>query len=313
MGRSVGSPTAGHLLGGARLADAPYLRIAPAYAHGDVRGGLGSLVAMVDRAAQRVRKAYPNAVLNVGHLSRPGGGEVDRHVSHESGRDVDIGFYVRSAQDKPLASDHFVPFQGDGTAKSWPGAFFDDARNWALVRALLTDGQAHVTHIFVAAPLRARLLAYAAKSGASRELRDRAALAMLQPKGALPHDDHFHVRISCPPWQRECVEVPVRKKPALVAKVPIAHGRARAHAAATADRDEPRGPARGLATPPPSARLHAAQKPEPTSGSTFGALFFGGEPAAAAKAVEAPAEPSHGDADEKSTGASPIDDVDGPM
>ncbi len=235
MGRSVGSPTAGHLVGGSRLPEAPYLRVVPAYAQGEVRWGLGSLVGMIDRAARRVRKDHPDAVLSVGHLSRQGGGEVDRHVSHESGRDADIAFYVRNAQGKQIFAEHFVQFHGDGTASSWPGAFFDDARNWALVRALVTDPQARVTHIFVATPLRARLLAYAAKSGAPVELRDRAALVMVQPHGALPHDDHFHVRISCPAWQRECVEIPVKKKPALVARVPTPKGRARAFGHESAD------------------------------------------------------------------------------
>lgn len=227
MGRSVGSPTAGHLVGGSRLPDEPYLRVFPVYAQSEVRWGLGSLVGMIDRAAQKVRKLYPDAVLSVGHLSRQGGGEIDRHASHESGRDADIGFYVRNVQGRPLLAEHFVPFRGDGTASTWPGAYFDDARNWALVRALVTDPQAHVTYIFVATPLRARLLSYAQKIGAPPEIRERAAMLMAQPRGSLPHDDHFHVRIGCPASQKECIEFPLRKKPALVAKVPVPSARTR--------------------------------------------------------------------------------------
>ena len=55
LGRSLGSPTNGHLLGGSHLGDAPYLRIVPFYAQGDVRWGLELLVSMVDRAARTVR------------------------------------------------------------------------------------------------------------------------------------------------------------------------------------------------------------------------------------------------------------------
>jgi len=159
LGRSVGSPTEGHLIGGAHLADGAHLRIVPIYATGDARWGLEPLVTMIDHAAKVVRKQFPDAVLNVGHLSRAGGGEIDRHASHESGRDADIGFYVKNQQDKPIYADHFVAFRGDGTATSWPGALFDDARNWALVSAIATDTHARVSHIFVATPLRQRLLA----------------------------------------------------------------------------------------------------------------------------------------------------------
>src|ERR1700690_1629864 len=67
MGRSVGSPTQGHLVGGAHLGDAAYLRGLPADQAGDVRWGLGALVGMIDRAARHVRHIFPNAVLNVGH------------------------------------------------------------------------------------------------------------------------------------------------------------------------------------------------------------------------------------------------------
>lgn|GEM_PF-844734 len=210
-GKSVGSPTDGHLLGGAHLGDAPYLRIYPVYAGADVRWGVEPLVGLVDRSAKNVRKQFPDAVLSVGHLSKAGGGELDRHASHESGRDADIGFYVKNVAGKPILADHMVAFVGDGTAPSWPGAHFDDARNWALVSSIVSDGHARVTHIFVATPIRERLLAYAAKVGASPAIRSKVAEVLAQPHGALPHDDHFHVRIACPSGMDKCVEQPLAK------------------------------------------------------------------------------------------------------
>jgi len=212
LGRSLGSPTDGHLLGGAHLEETPYLRIEPADASGDVRWGLEPLVDLLDHAARAVRREFADAVLSVGHLSRPGGGEIDRHASHESGRDADVGFYITSFSGKPLYGEHFVAFRGDGTAPSWPGAHFDDARNWALVSALVGDMRARITHIFVASPLRARLLAYAQKIGAPLALRSRAAELMAQPRGALPHDDHFHVRIGCPSGMDGCIEQPTKPR-----------------------------------------------------------------------------------------------------
>jgi penicillin-insensitive murein DD-endopeptidase len=208
-GKSIGSPTEGHLVGGSRLGDASYLRIVPAYNQGDVRWGVEPLVGALDRAARAVRKQFADSVLSVGHLSKPGGGELDRHASHESGRDADVGFYVRDQKGKPIYADHFVAFKGDGTAVTWPGAQFDDARNWAFVASIVGDAHARVTHIFVSTPIRQRLLAYAAKIGAPGNVRVRASELMAQPHGSLPHDDHFHVRVACPSGMDKCIEQPL--------------------------------------------------------------------------------------------------------
>ncbi|WP_394837498.1 penicillin-insensitive murein endopeptidase [Pendulispora rubella] len=235
VGRSVGSPTTGHLIGGMQVEETSYLRIVPSCANSDVRWGLAPLVTMIDRAARQVRRKYSDAVLTVGHLSRPGGGEVDRHASHESGRDADILFYVKNHLGKPVVASSFVPFRADGTAPTWPGATFDDARNWLLVTALVTDKEARVSHIFVAAPLRARLLAYAARIGAPPAVRHRAAELLMQPRGSLPHDDHFHVRIGCPSGMHECIEFPQGR---WAKKGPAAHERNRG----------------GKANPPPSPK-----------------------------------------------------------
>jgi penicillin-insensitive murein endopeptidase len=184
--------------------------VTPCYQGEDVRWGLGALVSLIDHGARSVRKEFPDSVLSVGHLSRRGGGDLDRHASHESGRDADVGFYITNQQGKPIYAEHFVRFLGDGTAPSWPGAKFDDARNWAFVSSIVSDGRAHVSYLFVASPLRARLLAYAQKIGAPYAVRVRASEVMAQPRGSLPHDDHFHVRISCPAFMEACVELPTR-------------------------------------------------------------------------------------------------------
>jgi penicillin-insensitive murein endopeptidase len=262
FGRSLGSPTEGHLVGGMHVEETTAVRIVPADTAGDVRWGLEPLVTMLDRAARQVRRQYPQVVLSVGHLSREGGGEIDQHRSHESGRDADVGFYVRTASGKQLFESHFVPFRADGTAASWPGAYFDDAKNWALVAAMLTDPEARVTHVFVAAPLRARLLAYAEKNGVAASLRLHAAEIMQQPHGTLPHDDHFHVRIGCPAHMTECVENPApRARTVRVAEPVLAHGR---RGPIT------HGPAGNatLGVPPTSAPSHAVASSAPQTWQT---------------------------------------------
>lgn len=210
---SIGSPNQGRLDGGKRLASAPYLRVVPYYAESTARWGLPSLVGLIDRAARRVARKFPDAVLSVGDLSRREGGELERHHSHESGRDADLGFYLRTPTGKPLLPARFVTFSARGEATDLAGAVFDDARNWALVEALTEDREARVSHIFVARHIRARLLHYAEQHGVPSELRQRAADLMMQPSQAA-HDDHFHVRIGCPPDQgRKCVEYAVLRAP----------------------------------------------------------------------------------------------------
>ncbi|HLK37254.1 MAG TPA: hypothetical protein VKU41_10920, partial [Polyangiaceae bacterium] len=163
---------------------------------------------------------------------------------------------VRSATGHQLLSPHFVSFHGDGTAPSWPGAYFDDAKNWALVSAIVGDPQAHVTHVFVAAPLRARLLAYADHAGVPAAVRMHAAELMQQPHGTLPHDDHFHVRIGCPPHQSGCVENPPMRARAGAA---FASGRAR--------RRGPPEPGRMDVTTPAPTHPALPPLPPPSRGS----------------------------------------------
>jgi penicillin-insensitive murein endopeptidase len=301
-GLSVGSPTSGHLVGGVRLEDEPWLRIVPCYEAGDVRWGLEALVSLVERGGRAVRKEFPDSVLSIGHLSRRSGGDLDRHASHESGRDADVGFYIVNERGRPIYADHFVRFLGDGTAPSWPGARFDDARNWAFLAAIVTgDGafappgagtprsggeadsergprstpgaRARVSHVFVATPLRERLLAYAQRIGAPYAVRVRASEVMAQPRGALPHDDHFHVRISCPSGMDACVEQPTPN----LARSRLLHPRQRGAETVAVHVHAPRSAPPAPASPPrlvaslgsPASDLPALPAPSPAPAAVF--------------------------------------------
>jgi penicillin-insensitive murein endopeptidase len=204
---SIGSPNAGHLDHGIELRPAPYLRVLPQYAASGARWGVPGLVGAIERSARQVARQFPGSVLAVGDLSLRGGGELARHHSHESGRDADVGYYLCDAKNRQLGADRLLVIRPDGAARDKPGTFFDDARNWALVSALVSDRYAHVTQIFVAPHVRSRLLRYAEQMNVAPELRLRVAEVMLQPRGVPLHDDHFHVRIACPRGEaRICIE-----------------------------------------------------------------------------------------------------------
>ena len=138
---------------------------------------------------------------------------------------------------------------------------FDDARNWALVSSIVGDGHARVTHIFVATPIRERLLAYATKIGASPAIRSRASEVLAQPRGSLPHDDHFHLRIACPPGMDKCVELPQARRHVGAAGALASQG----HPAHPSAHEPPRAapaPAHGNARPAaPAAPPRVATKP----------------------------------------------------
>lgn len=205
---SVGPPNEGRLEGGIHLdLSKPYLRGSAMHSSVDTRWGLPALVHAIDHSAKAVAKKYPGSVLNVGDLSLRHGGELPRHHSHESGRDADLGFYVVDKEGKHLSRSTFVKINDKLAAEDIPGARFDVAKNWLFLQNLLLDRDARVSHVFVAEPLKKALLAHARARGVAHALYVRAALVMMQPTGGLPHDDHFHVRISCPSsMKKTCVE-----------------------------------------------------------------------------------------------------------
>lgn len=218
---SVGSPNEGHLKGGVHVdLSRPYYRVVPSYESGDVRWGMPQLVNMIDRAARSVHKRFPGSVLDIGDISQRGGGDVSRHHSHESGRDADLGFYVVDAKGKQVHARTFIKFDTSMASPTVPGARYDLARNWAFVQELLTDPGARVSHVFIAEWIKHELLAYA-RPRVSRALYDRAASVIMQPHNSLPHDDHIHVRISCPhELHSTCIEL---AKNAPHGKTRIAH------------------------------------------------------------------------------------------
>ncbi len=239
---SVGAPNEGSLIGGVRLEPSESLKILPGH---ERRWGTAELVGMLQRSAERVAKRFPGSVLHVGDLSQRGGGDVDGHRSHESGRDADVAFYVTDSKGKPRAPGIARGFDERGVSQGREDVRFDDRRNWALVEAWLTDPTARVHRIFVAEHLRKRLLDEARRRGVTAAVRARAESALFEPKG-LSHDDHFHVRIGCPDRQAgQCVEFVTNER---------ARPRAPAKRAASIARVRRRGGTTGV-TPPPAAGI----------------------------------------------------------
>ncbi len=205
MSLSIGSAHGGRQVRAKKLRGSPVLHILKKDT--DKIFGHPSLVLMLQRSAKQVAKSFSGSKLVVGDLSAEDGGPLEGHHSHQSGRDADVLFYARDAKGKQILPKKFVQYDANGKATDGSGLVFDDERNWALVESWAGDKRAGLKYIFVARWLRQRLLSYALKHAKHRDHVPEAAALFLQPEGAEPHDDHFHVRIKCPTGQEKiCIE-----------------------------------------------------------------------------------------------------------
>jgi penicillin-insensitive murein endopeptidase len=195
---SSGLPWDGRLQRAVRLHVDAILRPVADYAKRGNFYGTAELVSLLERTAHAIAARWPGSELSVGELSAPKGGKLDGHHSHRSGRDADVAFFMHDEQGRTSRFWRFVAFGSEGIALHTPRAlYFDDARNWALVSTMLRDQQARVQYMFVAQPLRTRLLMEGRRQAASDDVLRAAAAVMVEPKEGRKHDNHFHVRIYC--------------------------------------------------------------------------------------------------------------------
>jgi penicillin-insensitive murein endopeptidase len=194
---SLGTTSRGRLVGGRPLPSSHAALVArPISITREAVFGTDELVGALERVAAHVAERWPGSRLYAGDLSARQGGDLPGHVSHNSGRDVDLAFYLRDPAGRIADSADFTAVRADGVAPS-TGHGFDDARNFELVATLLRDPRVQVQWIFVSAPLRERLLRAGAAANADPALLERVAAVLSQPRDSSPHVEHFHMRIYC--------------------------------------------------------------------------------------------------------------------
>lgn len=201
MSLSVGHPNDGWQRRAKRLKPSQHIRIKPG---SEVKTyGHPALILMLERSAKELQRVSPGSVLVVGDISDANGGPLPGHRSHQSGRDADVEFYALDEKGRSIVLDHFVKFGANGKALDGSNSVFDDWRNWLLVQSWVRDHRAGLSHIFISRPLRQRLISYAGKQPAFKSYVPEVSALLKQPEDAEPHDDHFHVRVSCPDGQSE--------------------------------------------------------------------------------------------------------------
>ncbi len=199
MHLSVGTTSSGKLQNAAALAhEGVGHAVIERHRNYHTNHGTPELVNAIANAGAAVASEFPGAVLRVGNLSRKNGGDIVWSHSHNSGRDADLAFYVHLVDSgKVVPAPDLMHFDEQGIAKEDPNYRFDVERNWSLIRALLADETINIQWIFVSIPLEELMLSHAQSRGDSSELIERAREVLHQPTDALPHDDHFHLRIGC--------------------------------------------------------------------------------------------------------------------
>lgn len=205
---SLGQPADGSLKGGVALpVRGPGYLFNPKRST-QARFGTTETVQTLLRAAAELLQSPDRGQLEpplvINDLSLPQGGPIPHHGSHQSGRDVDILFFVKNKATGEQRQAVGVPLAPDGTGTDFRDLSdpsddvpvrFDAARTWRFVAALLHHGGDDVQRIFIVEHLRSLLLREARSSGAPRALIQRFSQLSCQP-GA-PHDDHMHVRFYC--------------------------------------------------------------------------------------------------------------------
>ncbi|MCS6912725.1 MAG: penicillin-insensitive murein endopeptidase [Myxococcales bacterium] len=212
---SVGTFTHGLLRHGARLPPSgPGYLVPPLWRARGANYTTDEMSLALQRVAWRVHREHPGGILGIADLSPPGGGDSQWHRSHENGRDADLIWYALDPQGRPVPPGDSMP-RYDARLQARPPRptpgvqfapisprRFDVVRNWALVRALLTEPAIEVQYLFCHRRLRQVLLEHARRIGEEDDLIERAEVLLHQPGDSLPHDDHLHVRIFCAPSDR---------------------------------------------------------------------------------------------------------------
>lgn len=176
---SVGVPEAGRLLNGVPMpTDSDLWQVIATEGAYGTQEVIDALIAVSTAVKEQQPLCMP---LRINHISGPRGGVLAPHSSHQSGRDVDLGFYYLPGLDPAVIIERRLQSM-------------DLAANWALVKSLVT--MADVQMILVDQSVQRRLYKYALKQGEDRawldSLFNAGAQSLLHHRAS--HRDHFHVR-----------------------------------------------------------------------------------------------------------------------
>ena len=159
---------------------------------------------LMELGAQMGDRWGDDGTFGVGDISDQDGGKLSPHISHQGGRDADVGYYICDDKGRPQGN-RMLTCGKDGTSKE--GTLrFDVARNWEFVCAMMDSPHfgGEIRFILIAEWLKKLLVEHGeeraakARTAAERDYhakRAKRAEQVLDVKN--DHDNHFHLRIKC--------------------------------------------------------------------------------------------------------------------
>jgi len=125
----------------------------------------------------------------IGDLSKRYGGHFPPHLSHQSGRDADIGYFVRGPLGRRLKGLMKTSYRQ-----------LDAEKTWAFLEGMLKTGL--VEQIYMDYKLQKKVYRHARRSGVAPALLKRWLSFPFTRGGVIRHlkghDDHIHVRFKAP-------------------------------------------------------------------------------------------------------------------
>ena len=196
---SVGRPNRGSLKNGVRLdpdGDGLERGFAVSRNRPDL-WGTPELLKLIRQCGRTYRRYFSRkyAPFPVGDLSSRTGGPLKSHKSHQSGRDVDIGFMRKH----PLSKGYF---------KDTPPSQMNLYAQWVVLKCFLDDPQTQM--VFIEREIVKALKKYIKRIYKKRPKKLKTYLSYFpggKNKAIVPdqiHKSHMHVRIRCPKSDRNC-------------------------------------------------------------------------------------------------------------
>jgi len=175
---SIGFADAGRIVNAVPFPDGPHWTVYDRAAAWATQETIDYVAAAVTRAAETFPGTPP---LRLSHLSRRDGGWMRPHHSHQSGRDADLPFHYPAGRDRCRPAERCM----------------DLPRNWALLRALVTETD--LQFVLVDRRIQKVLRDHALSVGEDRAWVDSLFLGEHRlVMHARRHRDHFHARFFNP-------------------------------------------------------------------------------------------------------------------
>jgi murein endopeptidase len=191
---SIGFPSGGSLQGGVPMLGGPgrELKAIPWKAW-----GTASTVSTLDRILRQWAARGTVQPILVGNMSARDGGRLEPHSTHQSGRDVDLGYPQKLPKGEEL---NWREMTADN---------LDAEEAWALLRLLRESGKVEV--VFIDRGIQKLLHDHAVKQGTSKaklrrwmEYPRAGSVSSAFIQHVPGHTDHLHVRFFCGPGETRC-------------------------------------------------------------------------------------------------------------